>query len=351
MGKRTQKKKDKIPENMYQAQVLDEKYFKIFGGVYNDFRKNCRQDYKFELDPLEYNDFIEYFKKGLLSCIILLEDDIPTGFLAYSAALEDAIELYVIHCLGSENIPEKRDCLMEKFLEQTAEKRKQALVSYPMLGVQANYREGIKKFGFKFVDLAVLVFDINDKKVLRDFEKIKFTDLPIGYKITPYRDIYLDELSGVIFEAFKNSSDINFDPRFKTLEGVKDILDKITNSIYGKFLPQCSKILLAENKVAGFAFANITGDYIGNIPLVGIVPEHRGLNLSEVMLKGAVDEIVKLNKSGFIRLQELNVSVDTANESAWKMYKQTGFRESYTYPQAYLAKLTEEPSEETAEDV
>ena len=97
-------------------------------------------------------------------------------------------------------------------------------------------------------------------------------------------------------------------------------------------------MLLAESKVAGFAFANITGDYIGNIPLVGIVPEHRGLNLSEVMLKSTVEEIVKLNKSGFIRLQELNASVDTANEPAYKMYTQLGFRESYTYPQGYLPK-------------
>ncbi len=323
---------------MYQAAVLDEKYFKIFGGVYNDFRRKCRHDYKFELDPLEYNDFIEYFAKGLLSCILLLEDDIPTGFLAYSAALEDAIELYVIHCLGSENILDKKNCLMQKFLEVTAEKRRNALVSYPMLGIQTNFKDAISKYGFKFLDLAVVAFDINNKKVLKEFDQIKFTDLPIGYKVAPYREIYLDELVGVVYESFKDSSDVNFDPRFKTIEGVRDILDKITNSIYGKFLAQSSKVLLAESKVAGFAFANITGDSIGNIPLVGIVPEHRGLNLSEVMLKNTVEDIIKLNKSGYIRLQELNASVDTNNQSAYRMYKQIGFKVSYVYPQGYLPK-------------
>ena len=323
---------------MYQAQVLDEKYFKIFGGVYNDFRKKCRQDYKFELDPLEYNDFIEYFAKGLLGCILLLEDDIPTGFLAYSPALEDAIELYVIHCLGNENITEKKVCLLQKFLEATKEKRQKALVSYPMLGTQATFKDKAAKLGFKFIDLSVLIFDINDKKVLKEFEQIKFTDLPIGYKSTPYRDVYFDEVVKVAYEAFKDSSDINFDPRFKTIEGVRDIIEKITNSIYGKFLPLCSKVLLAESQVAGFAFANITGDYIGNIPLVGIVPEHRGLNLSKVMLKGVLEDVIKLNKSGFVKLQEVNVSTDAANESACKMYLHTGFRESYTYPQGYLPK-------------
>lgn len=331
---------------MYQTQVLDEKYFKIFGGVYNDFRKNCRRDYKFELDPLEYNDFIEYFRKKLLSCVLLLEDDIPTGFLAYSAALKDAIELYVIHCLGTENIPQKRNCLVEKFLELTAKQRQEALVSYPMLGVQAPYREEIAKYGFEFVDLAVVVFNINDKKTLKEFEQISFTDLPIGYKITSYKDVYFEDLVNVIYEAFKDSSDVNFDPRFKTLEGARDIAEKITSSIYGRFLGQCSKVLLAENKVAGFCFANITGTSIGNIPLVGILPEHRGLNLSEVMLRDTVAEIIKLNKSGFASLSELNASVDINNESAYKMYLRTGFVESYRYPQGFLKKITPDYTEE-----
>ena len=98
---------------MYQTRVLTEKYFKIFAGVYNDFKTKCAVDYKFEIEPLSYNEFIEYFKKNLINCIVLLEDDIPTGFLAYSCANKDAIELFLIHILGSENINEKRDALME----------------------------------------------------------------------------------------------------------------------------------------------------------------------------------------------------------------------------------------------
>ena len=54
---------------------------------------------------------------------------------------------------------------MEKFLEVTAQKRKKALVSYPMLGVQTAYKENAAKYGFKFVDLAVVVFDVNNKKI------------------------------------------------------------------------------------------------------------------------------------------------------------------------------------------
>ena len=81
---------------MYETQVLSQKYFKIFAGVYNDFRLKCATDYKFEIEPLTYEEFIEYFEKKLINCVILLEDDIPTGFLAYSNASKDVIELFLI---------------------------------------------------------------------------------------------------------------------------------------------------------------------------------------------------------------------------------------------------------------
>lgn len=321
---------------MYNTEVLSEKYFKIFMGAYNDFRVNCGKDYKFELEPLTYNDFLEYFNKGIIKCIILLESGIPTGFLAYSEAQENSIELYVIHCLGTENLNEKRKLLLEAFLNETAEQRKTSLVSYPMLGLQEDFKDTIGGFGFKFVNLAVLDFAITDKKETRNLEKIRFTDLPIGYKIVSYREIYKDGLRDCIYKSFLNSSDINFDPRFKTLKGADDITNKITEEIYGKFLDSASKILLYENEVVGFCLANITGIHIANIPLVGIVPDHRGLGLSEVMLKMTVEEIIKMNKQGLINVDALNVSTDYDNLPAVKMYEQMGFKLTYTYPQAFL---------------
>lgn len=323
---------------MYQTRVLSEEYFKIFAGVYNDFRTKCAQDYKFEIEPLNYDEFIEYFSKKLISCIILLEDDIPTGFLAYSCATSDVIELFLIHILGNENINDKRDALLENFMLETTQRRKQALVSYPMLGVQTDYRDRAASFGFKFVDLGVMVFDINDKKLIKEIEQLNLYSIPIGYKIVPYSDIYADELAGVILRSFDEASDINFDVRFGSLEGCRDIVEKITKSVYGRFLSHSSKVLLHENKLIGFCLSNVTGDSIGNIPLVGILKEHRGMGLSKLLLKSVVGDVVKLNQSGLVNLTELNASVDLDNSHAVKMYEDAGFVRSYSYPQAYLPK-------------
>ncbi len=323
---------------MYQTRVLSENYFKIFAGVYNNFRSKCASDYKFEIEPLNYDEFIEYFNKKLINCIILLEDDIPTGFLAYSCASSDVIELFLIHILGSENIDEKRDALMENFMLETTQRRKQALVSYPMLGVQTDYRYRAANFGFKFIDLGVMVFDINNKRLIKEIEQLNLYSIPIGYKIVPYSDIYSDELAGVILKSFDESSDINFDVRFGSIEGCRDIVEKITKSVYGRFLSHSSKVLLHENKLIGFCLSNVTGDSIGNIPLVGILKEHRGMGLSKLLLKSVVGDVVKLNQSGLVTLSEINASVDLDNSHAVKMYEDAGFTRSYSYPQAYLPK-------------
>ena len=323
---------------MYQTRVLSENYFKIFAGVYNDFRTKCAQDYKFEIEPLNYDEFIEYFTKKLINCIILLEDDIPTGFLAYSCATSDVIELFLIHILGNENINDKRDALVENFMLETTQRRKQALVSYPMLGVQTDYRDRAASFGFKFVDLGVMVFDINNKRLVKEIEQLNLYSIPIGYKIVPYSDIYSDELAGVILRSFDEASDINFDVRFGSIEGCRDIVEKITKSVYGRFLSHSSKVLLHENKLIGFCLSNVTGDSIGNIPLVGILKEHRGMGLSKLLLKSVVGDVVKLNQSGLVNLTEINASVDLDNSHAVKMYEDAGFVRSYSYPQAYLPK-------------
>jgi len=323
---------------MYQLTVLEEKYHRIFQGAYNDFRLKARTDYKFEIDPLTYEDFLDSISKGLINCVILLEDSVPTGFLAYTTVPPGAIELFIIHCLGTEDLEEKRMLLLEKFLDLTKNARKHSLVSYAMLGVQDSFKTAVIEKGFNIIDTGVVVFDVKNKQLVKELTQNNNCNLPIGYKLTPYRDIYFEELTNVIYESFKDSSDINFDIRFTTLSGCRDIAHKIVTSIYGRFLPQASKILLCENKLAGFCLANITGDGIANLPLIGILPEHRGQGLSTQLVQNSVLDIVKLHQSGIIELNELNASLDLNLQSAVKMYESVGFVQSYRYSQAYLPK-------------
>lgn len=323
---------------MYDVQFLTSRYFKIFQGVYEDFRNNSHRDYKFEIEPLEYKEFIEYFEKGIIQCLILLEDGIPTGFLAFSSADNLALELFVIHLIGEDDLKNKVIALSKEFLVQTVAIRTKRIASYPMLGKQKKFKEELKNLGFNFVDLGVMVYDVNSQENQKKLFENKNVELPIGFKLVNYSPEYFEGLTIALNASFEASSDVNYDERFLTISGCVDIAKKITESIYGDFLSRASKLLIYEDKVVGFSLANITAGTIANIPLVGIMPEFRGQKLSEVMLGETLKELAKMTRSGELELTELNVTVDLANLSAYSMYKSLGFNEIYMYPQAYMPK-------------
>ena len=94
----------------YETVVLNSDLYRIFTGVYNDFRSKAKTEYMFELDPLEYQDFIDAIDKNYVKCIVLLENHIPTAFLVYTTSISESIELNIIHCLGNEDLVAKRKC-------------------------------------------------------------------------------------------------------------------------------------------------------------------------------------------------------------------------------------------------
>lgn len=326
---------------IYEAQILTKDFYKIFAGVYSDFRTAAVDDYKFELEPLCYEDFIEAVEKGLLVCIILLENQIPTAFLAYTTVISEAIELNVIHCLGNEDLTKKRKVLLEKFLEYTQEERKNQIVCYPMIGSQGDFVGEISHYGFKFIGLAVLRFMFENSNSENILNNAILKDIESEYELTTWKNEYLEKAIEIVHSAFINTSDALFDPRFKSLEGTRDILSKITNGTYGEFLPEATSVFVYDGKPCGFCFVNITANKIANVPIFAIAPEHQGKGLSKHLLRQSIQTLLEWVKSEKRPFLEINTTTETDNYQALKMYRHIGFKEDYCYPQAFLA-VTEE---------
>ena len=324
---------------IYKVEPYSSEYFRIFSGVYNDFKNNAANDYNFELEPLSYPNFIKSIEDGLLNCLILFEDDIPTGFLVYTTIISESLELNIIHCIGNENLNAKRKLLLEKFIEVNKHTMKEKVVTYPMLGKQSSFVQDIQeKFGFKVVNTSVMVYNVTDITAINKTKEVYVPKLPHDYTITNWKTVYFKDAADVIHQAFKESSDALFDSRFLSVKGCKDIVEKITDDVYGKFLPSITKVLLYKKKPVGFCFANLTNEKIANVPIVAISKKHRNYGFGKILLKHLVDNLLTTAiTSGWI-LKELNASCDSDNESAVNMYTTIGFTEEYTYPQAYHPK-------------
>lgn len=320
----------------YEAELLNSSTYKIFKGVYNDFKSKAVSEYKFELEPLEHEEFIDAVEKGYLRCIVLKENEIPTAFLVYTTSISESIELNLIHCLGAENETVKQKVLIEKFLALTEAERQNKVVSYPMLGHQSVFTADIAKYGFKFIGLAVLRFIMGNASSERILENMKLPEKPDEYKIVSYDSSYKDDAIRVIHESFKDTQDAIYDTRYTSIEGTTDIINKIVEDVYGEFLPDATSVLLYNDVPCGFVFANVTGGKIANIPLVAIEKSHRGNGFSECLLNRTIKTMVDWTKLGKRNFSEVNVTTETNNYKALKMYRKIGFREDYCYPQAYL---------------
>lgn len=325
-----------MSESVYEVELLNKNISKIFAGVYNDFKSKAVSEYKFELAPLEYEEFMNAVEKGYLHCLVLKENDIPTAFLVYTMYVSEAIELNLIHCLGTEDEIIKVKLLIEKFMELTSLERLSKVVSYPMLGHQSVFAADIAKYGFKYTGLAVLRFMMGNASSERILENMKLSEKSEDYKIVSYSDTYRDEAIRVIHESFRETNDALYDTRYLSIEGTTDIINKIVENIYGEFLPQATSVLLYKESPIGFSFANVTGGKIANIPLVAIDKEHRGHGFSEHLLNRTLKTIVDWTKLGKRIFSEVNVTTETNNYKALKMYRRIGFREDYCYPHAYM---------------
>ena len=325
-----------MSENNYNVELLEKDSYKIFKGVYNDFKSKAMSEYKFELAPLEYEEFIDAVEQKLMNCIVLKENEIPTAFLVYTTSISAALELNIVHCLGTEDEITKVKLLIEKFLALTEADRMSKVVTYPMLGHQSVFTADIAKYGFKFVGLAVMRFMTGNASSERILESMRLKELPENYKIVGYNDMFREDLIKVIHESFKDTQDALFDTRFKSSEGTKDIINKIVENIYGEFLPEVTSVLLYNNLPVGFALTNVTGGTIANVPLVAIDKNHRGKGFSEHLLNRSIKTVVDWTKLEKRYFSEVNVTTETNNYKALKLYRRIGFREDYCYPQAYL---------------
>lgn len=320
---------------IFETRFLQKEDYATFELLYDDFRARAVEDYKFELSPLEYKDFIGAVEKGLINCIVLVENDFPCAFLIYTTNISEAIELNIIHSYKHENILRRGHYLLEEFINQIKYSGMNKVVCYPMLGIQNILVAEAAEFGFKFIGTAVLRFKFKQSTSRTIFEMKRFLPLESRYKIVPWNEEFYGYMVDIIKSSFENSADALFDPRFKSDEGVRDILTKITENIYAEFLPQATSVLLYDDEPIGVCFTNLTDD-IANIPLFAIKKEYRHKGLAKYLLQNSINTLLKLSDDNVIPISEVNTTTEVSNEAAFKSYLHIGFKEDYNYQQAYL---------------
>ena len=83
---------------MYNTRILTASNYDKLRNLYEDFKNKAKTEYNFELEPLDYDGFLEAIDKDLIKCVIAQdEEENIVGFLVYTTAISEAIELNIIH--------------------------------------------------------------------------------------------------------------------------------------------------------------------------------------------------------------------------------------------------------------
>ncbi|MCE7747962.1 MAG: GNAT family N-acetyltransferase [Candidatus Heimdallarchaeota archaeon] len=126
-----------------------------------------------------------------------------------------------------------------------------------------------------------------------------------------------NDLYSCFYDSFSESGDRNFlSHTDEEREGYfKECFDKKENMI-----DEASIVLVDRTKYVGFTLVRPThGEGNGNLWVMGIIPEYRGLQLGSKLLGYTMST---LKKQGY---KTMSLAVDTANEAALKLYEKYNF--------------------------
>ena len=101
----------------FRVEKIDPDNIPDFKELYLNFKQRAFADYKFELTPLEYDDFLNAIKSGMLTVILLYEDSDAKGFLIFTTEINEAVELNIIHIIDDKNLKERKEALLDTFFE------------------------------------------------------------------------------------------------------------------------------------------------------------------------------------------------------------------------------------------
>jgi ribosomal protein S18 acetylase RimI-like enzyme len=291
------------------------------------------------LEPIDFEILVNALGKGGIFGA-WVEDttyEEPVAFMLYCLEEHKAIEVNVIYaeCDDHKTICDR---FMKQFLTDIRDLNGWEVVSYPMMGNQEAYLRTITWYGFKASGQAIVNFDFLDSIALQIFQQQQLPALPPGYRLDTWKPEYGGATAENVFAAFEHSADAKWDPRFRTLYGAKSVVALVTGGIMGTHLPNCTAVLLKNDKPVGFCFIIQPDKTTGNIPLIGVHPDEKKQGFGKHLLQFAISNCIQEMLAGHINILGVNATMNTDNISAIKMYRRMGFKEEYNYPHVYLTR-------------
>jgi ribosomal protein S18 acetylase RimI-like enzyme len=326
---------------VYQAQLVTD--FERLAPAYEKFKGVALTDYAWPMEPLPFSSMQELLQKKVLLAFAVFQHQHPVAFCFFQAEPHGALEIKLLFIdLEAVSAKVAIDALFPALYAYVLTLPNWQVLSFPMTGERCKeFVNYLTWYKLKPVAQASMRFSYFEgtNLLVHNSIKQKLDPLPEGYQILPWHLQYHTQCIEVLFEAFQDSVDSLWDPRFKTREGVESLLDFLREGSYGVFWPASNSVLLnAENKVVGVCLFSIFNAQEANVPLIGLHKEERHKGLGKQLLSRTLQSCLDEMLAGQFYVQYVSATVATGNTAAVRMYRTLGFQEHHWYPHLFLER-------------
>jgi GNAT superfamily N-acetyltransferase len=329
---------------MIQVHKLEARNTGRLQALYRRFSDRAAQDYGWTHAPIDFDTLTFALRQNIMSGYFLTLNDPasePVGLMLYRLEEHRALEVNLIYL--ESQIPGKAalDVLMPRFVQDACKIDGWDVVSYALLGVQADFVLTLPWYGFLPVGQTIFKFDMLNVLSVQVFKKQAFPPLAPEYRILSWKDAGGSPphpLAACIYEAFHQTVDTLWDPRFRSVEGCRSVVDLLISGAMGSLLPEATQLAFEGNDLVGFCFFLKSDKTSVNVPLVGINPQAKGLGLGSRMLWQGINRLMASALDSRTDFFSVDATTDTDNFPAIKMYRRLGFNEEQNYPHVYLTR-------------
>ncbi|MEB3206211.1 MAG: hypothetical protein VKK59_02535 [Vampirovibrionales bacterium] len=344
---------------MYIVSALTSESLPAYAGLYDVFSQTAQQNYAWDHQPLPLSVLGDLLANHYLHGYGLVEmaTQEPAGLMLYRQEPHRSLEINVIiqSDAARQNNKVFLDVLMRKFLSDCRQLPQWDVISYAMLGQQSDLINTMTWYGFKPVGQAIVNFNMLDPIHVQILKTRQYPPMPDGLTLTTFAEQaavqadfpgvpFLKGLVDTVYEAFHTSTDALWDPRFRTREGVKNVLQSVLQGEMGDFVPEATSLILNQDQTPVALCLMIQPEMLkGNIPIVAIQNAYRGKYLSKPLLQKAIESAIDGMLNATVAISSIHATLDTDNIAAIQMYRSVGFTETSHYPHVYLPRASFQP--------
>ncbi len=182
----------------------------------------------------------------------------------------------------------------------------------PILTNKEQVRKIFRELGFETIERVTMVVELP--------VELPSSRITKGYEIESWDDVYLGEVSHLIYEGYKGTIDQIVYPELKTIAGTKKMITALINGASGRFDKEISKISFFNSNICGTVLFTLVKEE-GFIPETIVSKDHRGKGLGKALLVKTLEDAIDNN------VNKVRLGVSKNNVPAVSLYRKIGFEE------------------------